>query len=119
VPVDDVRAVSQPIDDRSREARVGEHLPPLAERQVAGSHAPSRRSLSDRAYAFADWCRRQGGEPERTADVAFYRHSFDAWDVHADVMRRLDGTVTRSRWPLWQRRLDPDQLTVLGRHLPT
>ena len=34
--VDDVRAVGEPVDDGFREAGVGEHLGPLAERQVGG-----------------------------------------------------------------------------------
>ena len=34
--VDDVRLVGDPVNDRLREARVGEHLGPIAERQVRG-----------------------------------------------------------------------------------
>ncbi len=34
--VDDVRSVSEPVDDRLREPRVGEHLRPFPERQVRG-----------------------------------------------------------------------------------
>ena len=34
--VDDVRSVGEPVDDGLREPRVGEHLGPLAERQVGG-----------------------------------------------------------------------------------
>lgn len=75
------------------------------------AHRRDDRDALDRAYGFADWCRQQGGELENAAYVAFYEHLFDAWDVHAHVMRRLDANLMRSCWPLWEVRLEPDRVS--------
>jgi hypothetical protein len=83
------------------------------------AHRRDDREALDRAYAFAGWCRQQGGTLENAVYVSFYEHLFDAWDTHADVLRRLDAEIVHSCLSLWEMRLDREQLAVSRRHLPS
>jgi hypothetical protein len=80
---------------------------------VRDAHRREDDEALGRGYAFAAWCFEQGGDVENAAAVAFYEHLFDSWDAHKDVARWLDPTVARACWPLWEARLDGDQLAVL------
>ena len=70
-----------------------------------------------RAYAFARWCGDQGGDLHNAVYVAFYEHLFDQWDVHEDVLGRLDVETARACWPLWELRLERDKLAVVRARL--
>ena len=80
---------------------------------VRDAHRQGDDDALARAYRFAKWCLRQGGELSNAAGVAFYEHLFDSWDVRDGVIGRLDAEVVRDVWPLWEARLDDEQLAYL------
>jgi hypothetical protein len=80
---------------------------------VRDAHRRGDDDALGRAYGFARWCLRQGGDLGNAAAVSFYEHLFDAWDVHRDVLRCLDDATVRAIWPLWAARLEPEQLRIV------
>jgi hypothetical protein len=80
---------------------------------VQRAHRSGDDGALRRGYGFAHWCFRQGGDLRDAAAQAFYQHLFDDWDIHDDVLRRLDPQVARECRPLYEARLDGDRLAVL------
>ena len=84
---------------------------------VRDAHRAADDGALERAYGFAHWCFRQGGELQNAAAVSFFEHLFDSWDIHRDVLNWIDRPVLRECWPLFEARLDAEKLAVVRRHL--
>jgi hypothetical protein len=84
---------------------------------VRNAHAQDDDDALRRAYSFAQWChhQRRGSDLPNAVGVSFYEHLFDDWSHHRAVVPWLSPTVRRDIWPLWQRRLDAQQLNELQR----
>lgn len=80
---------------------------------VRDGHRRGDDEALGRAYRFAKWCLRQGGDLRNAAGVSFYEHLFDSWDVREDVVRWLDAEVVQECWELWEARLDTEKLAFL------
>ena len=80
---------------------------------VQDAHRSDDDHALERGYGFALWCFQQGGDLQQAVSVVFYEHLFDSWEIHDDVLRRLDPQVVRDCRPLWEARLDAQKLAVL------
>jgi hypothetical protein len=80
---------------------------------VRDAHRRHDEAALERAYGFALWCHRQGGELRNAVGVSFHEHLFDSFDVHEDVAKRLDPQVVADCWSLWDARLDERRLRAL------
>ena len=87
------------------------------------AHVAHRNGDDDalrRVYGYAQWChhQRHGSELPNAVAVAFYEHLFDNWGLREQIASWLSPKVASDIWPLWQQRLDADQLIALRALMP-
>jgi hypothetical protein len=86
---------------------------------VLDAHARRDDDALRRAYGFAQWCHHQraGSDLPNAVGVCFYEHLFDDWSLRQEVVPWLAPEVREAVLPLWEQRLDADQMSELRRLL--
>ena len=81
---------------------------------VREAHEVNNRELVQKIYGFAEWCFDQKAKDLwNAAGVAFYEHLFDFRDDWQKVVPWLSPKVIRGCWPLWEVRLDQNEIDEL------